>query len=932
MENDHRQTASNAAESASRPIAPRIALGLSAISFCFGALGMAGWIFDEPRWRSFLAMSSEMKSNAALGLMALGLALGLRVEKAVAPLIRTLSHLFAGLAGVIGALTLLEYGLDASFGLDEMLFRDVSTVGTSHPGRMSPPSALSFCLAALGILFLGYETRKGVRPAQWLGLATAFVPAYILLSYAYGNMSVLGFGSHRSYMAVPTAAAFISVAVGILLDAPRRGVMQTLTTRTPASRVLRWLLLACLLVPPALGWFVLTFLEGRQNPPEFSVSTTVMLCSVILAALAWFNTARLNRAEGALQQTEEELRDFVENASVAMHWVCADGIILWANKTELELLGYSREEYVGHPIAKFHADEPVIQDILGRLTKDEALNNYEARLCCKDGSIRHVLINSNVLRKNGKLVHTRCFTRDITERKAREEALRESKVRLDFTLEAARVGDWDLDLVTDCARRSLRHDQAFGYAEPVAEWGFEKFLAHVHPEDREEVARNFGCAVADQKEWHFECRVIWPDGGVHWIEAHGNVFRSEDGQPRNMLGIVSDITVRKNGEEALRAAKQDAEMANAAKDRFLAVLSHELRTPLTPVLMTVSAMEHDPELSAEVREDLAMMKRNIELETKLIDDLLDVTRITSGKLPLQIEPVDLNEAVGHVCKICRSELQGRTIRVQTLLGPDAGMVAADSARLQQVLWNVLRNAIKFTPDGGVVEVATARLSDERCEVRVRDSGIGIPPEVLPRIFQAFEQGESTITRKFGGLGLGLAICKGIVDLHGGSIRAESGGDGQGTTFFIELPAARAATPAKPEGCTADPQTATALRVLLVEDHADTGQVLSRLLRIAGYAITLARDVASARAAVQSATFDLVVSDLGLPDGSGLDVIREVRAHQSIPGIAMSGYGTEEDMRRSYEAGFSEHLVKPVNLDKLKAAIRRVGENRGGQTP
>jgi signal transduction histidine kinase/ActR/RegA family two-component response regulator len=402
-----------------------------------------------------------------------------------------------------------------------------------------------------------------------------------------------------------------------------------------------------------------------------------------------------------------------------------------------------------------------------------------------------------------------------------------------------------------------------------------------------------------------------------------------DGTVEAVAGSTRDITDRKRTEAALIEARQAAEAANQTKDRFLAVLSHELRSPLTPMLMAVAALEHDPDLRPAVREHLAMIKRNIQLETKLIDDLLDLSRITSGKVELDIEPVDLNETVRHVCGSCRSQMREKGIHLQTELYDAAALIAADSVRLQQVLWNVLVNAIKFTPENGTIRLSTARRVGGQWEVRVQDSGLGISVEALPRIFDAFEQGGVKVTRQFGGLGLGLAISKSLVELHRGSIRAESAGLGQGSTFIVELPGVETDTMDKaPHFAPAENGKQSKMRLLLVEDHRDTARIISRLLRSAGFSVTTATDVASASAAADGEPFDLLVSDLGLPDGDGYELMRRIRAIRSMPGIAMSGYGMHEDRRRSHEAGFSEHLVKPIDLPQLISAIRRVTDNRG----
>jgi PAS domain S-box-containing protein len=403
-----------------------------------------------------------------------------------------------------------------------------------------------------------------------------------------------------------------------------------------------------------------------------------------------------------------------------------------------------------------------------------------------------------------------------------------------------------------------------------------------------------------------------------WLEVHVSP------SPEMLSIYLRDVTERKHAEASLRQAKEAAEAANQSKDRFLAVLSHELRTPLTPVLMTVAALEVDPELRPDVREDLTMIRRNVELETKLIDDLLDISRIISGKLRLRLQPLDLNDAVRQVCGICRSQVLEKGIRLHCELKESVGSVNADPARLQQVLWNVFKNAAKFTPEGGSIYVTTSRLESDRLQVQVRDTGIGIERETLPRIFDAFEQGDGGITRQFGGLGLGLAISKALVELHHGNIRAESPGPSGGATFTIELPVAEPTQADASSRRLVDPAgEARPWRLLIVEDHADTARTLGRLLRAAGYMVKIAHDAASALELAATEEFDLVVSDLGLPDATGHELMQRLRERHAIKGIAMSGYGMEEDTRRSQAAGFSEHLVKPVTVPQLREAIRRV---------
>jgi CheY-like chemotaxis protein/anti-sigma regulatory factor (Ser/Thr protein kinase) len=365
-----------------------------------------------------------------------------------------------------------------------------------------------------------------------------------------------------------------------------------------------------------------------------------------------------------------------------------------------------------------------------------------------------------------------------------------------------------------------------------------------------------------------------------------------------------------------------AEKASQAKDEFLAVLSHELRTPLTPVLAAASyVIGNAAELSREeILEEIGTIRRNVLLEAQLIDDLLDLTRISRGKIELRFEAVDVHAAIEQAIEICREDIINKGLVISSQLRAKDHWVWADPTRIRQVFWNLLTNAVKFTPEGGRIVVRTASAA-EGLLVEVTDTGLGIEPELAGRIFNAFEQGERTVTRQFGGLGLGLAITRTLVTMHQGSIAVQSEGRGAGSTFCIKLPilpnfaAPSTATSAAP------PITATSRRILLVDDHPDTRRVLARLLARLGHRVETAGDMASAMALVNTVQFDVLISDIGLPDGSGTDLMRAVHKRQPrLRGIALSGFGMEEDTRRSTEAGFEIHLNKPVDFAILQEAL------------
>jgi signal transduction histidine kinase/CheY-like chemotaxis protein len=394
--------------------------------------------------------------------------------------------------------------------------------------------------------------------------------------------------------------------------------------------------------------------------------------------------------------------------------------------------------------------------------------------------------------------------------------------------------------------------------------------------------------------------------------------------------MVAEVALR-NVNDQLRAATLEAERANHAKDHFLAVLSHELRTPLTPVLIAAAVLREDQRLPLDVREQLGMIERNVGLEARIIDDLLDVTKISNGKLHLRSELCDAHSLIGLAIDIVRDEASEKGISIERIFTSLHSGLMADPARFQQIVWNLLRNAVKFTPRGGKISVRT---DDEKTtdagtwfRIEVTDSGIGINSPDLEKIFLPFDQGAQTGIHRYGGVGLGLTIARSVVSLHGGQINAKSPGKDRGATFVVRLPGAvepppgvaHAIVPALTDiGPPAE--KFPPLRLLLVEDHLPTLKTLSHLLKHDGHHVVTATNLTEALAATAVNTFDLVISDLGLPDGSGNELMEKLRSAYGLSGIALSGYGMEEDLVRSRAAGFVTHLVKPVAIADLRRAL------------
>lgn len=403
---------------------------------------------------------------------------------------------------------------------------------------------------------------------------------------------------------------------------------------------------------------------------------------------------------------------------------------------------------------------------------------------------------------------------------------------------------------------------------------------------------------------------------------------------RNRQRQVRDLIVEREAVLArITRAREEAEEANRAKDHFLAMLSHELRTPLAPVLMTITALQTDSSLSDEMQTDLETLRRNVELEALLIDDLLDLTRISHGKLQLHTDVVDVHAAIERALAISASEFEDKGISVLKDLTAALHRSFADPARLEQVFWNIIKNAVKFTSPGGELRISTRNRGElEDIVIEFTDTGVGIEPDLLPCVFDAFEQGSRTVTNRYGGLGLGLAICKRVIDMHGGEISAQSEGLNRGATFTVVLKAIATSLPEKPAR-PVPPATATEpADILLVEDHIDTAHIMRRMLQRSGYRVVHAPDIARAKKLASEQRFDLIISDLGLPDGNGIDLMKQLRSSHAIEGIALSGFGMEADVAAAKQAGFIEHLTKPVEWDRLQNAVERLLARRRALAP
>lgn len=644
--------------------------------------------------------------------------------------------------------------------------------------------------------------------------------------------------------------------------------------------------------------------------------------------------AELRSVQTELRNALQRLTFHVENSPLAViEWDHNFQISRWSGEAE-RIFGWQAQEVIGRNFAdwKFvhEADKAYVQARAETLTNGSTqrviLHN---RNYTKSGEVVHCeWYNSALVDRDGRLVSILSLALDVSDRVRIQTELRESEARYRALAEAIPQLVW----VTTAAGQNEYVNQQFcdfvGLTQ--AQLSNSNWLEIIHPEDRDRTRDRWFDCVASGDFYEIEYRFRRFDGTYRWFLGQGVPFRDEAGQVVKWFGTCTDIDAQKQMEaDRLRliaeeqAAREAAEQANRIKDEFLAVVSHELRTPLNPILGWSKLLKSGKLTPDRAAEALSTIERNAQQQAQLIDDLLDVSRILRNKLTLTVEPVDLTMIVTDALETVRLAAEAKSIDLQAALQSNLATVMGDTGRLQQIVWNLLSNAVKFTPDGGRIRVQLDQI-DSQARLQVIDSGKGIAPQFLPHLFEAFRQEDNTTTRQFGGLGLGLSIVQQLVQLHGGTVTAESPGLGQGATFTVRLPIA----PQHRIGTAAaiDPATINLsnVRILVVDDVQDSREFVAFVLEQAGAIVTTASSAASALEQLIEVDPDLMISDVGMPQMNGYELIRQIRRSfdqfQATPAIALSAYATEEDQQQALEAGFDRHLAKPITPAALLQSV------------
>jgi len=627
-----------------------------------------------------------------------------------------------------------------------------------------------------------------------------------------------------------------------------------------------------------------------------------------------------------LRQARDELQRMaaiVESSTDAIISKTLDGHITGWNGAAQAMFGYSADEIIGQPVQRLIPPAHEIDEmrILADLAHGQTVPAFDTMRLAKDGSLVAVSITISPIRDaSGRIVGGSKIARDVSRQRRAEAALHDSETRLRFALDAAQIGEWDLDLASGQISRSAQHDACFGHAQPLPQWSSAQMLAQVHADDRDEISQSLQLACRQRSDWHAECRVLWPDGSVHWLSLHGGMRCGAD-RSAHLLGIVADVTAQRLATDTrLRAQQLETENrqiqeSNRLKSLFLANMSHELRTPLNAIigfadLLHAGAVPIDSPKHHLFLGHIGSSGRHL---LQLINDVLDLSKVESGKFEFFPEALDLGQLCGEVCSVLMASAQRKQLSLQIDIDTALGSLTLDPARLKQVLFNYLSNALKFTPEGGSVVLRARAAGQHHVRIEVEDDGIGIAADDLNRLFTEFQQLDSGYDKRHQGTGLGLALTRRLVEAQGGTVGVRST-VGQGSTFHLVLP--RHATDTAPIALLNQ-------RLLVIEHNVAVRARLVSSMTDAGYQVDSAATAAEAERQSGLLSYDAITLDLALPDRAGLETLAKIRSGGPSHDSPVVGVTLPSSNGQSTGFAIANVLSKPIRTDEVVAAMARL---------
>src|SRR5215213_5968494 len=972
-----------------------VSIGLAAFAFAIGAAALLGWILDNEYLKRIHPALVTMKANTAVCLMLVAVSVLLVNDRSPSQIKRGVTWLFATIVGLIGLITLSEHLFGWNTGLDQLLFYESQAeAGLSFPGRMGVAASLNFFF--LGIALLCLYARRWFRVSNISVLLVITVTFLVFLYYFYGIEQLQPFEQYFT-IALHTVIAFLSLCAATLLARPERGFPATLLGNSPGAVVARRMLPAFLVVI-LLGWIRTLTRSAGWFSSGFATAFFVVAVLLLLAVLIWLTALSLNRtdrerrvAELALRDSKARLTALLEQLPVGIGLTNREGRFLIRNSLLNNFVGDQLSSRDPMFAARWRAwdDEGRPLDP-SEWPSARALRGQSVSPGCEmlytgaDGKQIWTRVLSVPFRDQAdELSGVIVVVQDIDEQRRAENRL-EVLVRVSELIRTIR-DPYELSYAvaetvgthlkvrrclfneTDVERDvEIVHRDYTDGAESVA--GEHRISEYSSITTREmqlgKTVVNYDSKTDPRTAAEYE-RIYDPNGERAYVAVPlmregqwvASLWASDD-QPRqwakeelSLLQTVAERTwtaIEKLRAEAERErllmsvqeARDAAEKANQLKDEFLATLSHELRNPLNGILGYSELLLRMPEIEESQR--LVQMgealRRNAQSQSQLINDLLDLSRLQRGKISLNQETVSLPAIIDNAVETVRADAAAKGIEIRTNVGDQLLLVEGDRLRLQQIAWNLLNNAVKFTPAGGSIEIALSKENDSAVFV-VTDTGQGIDASFLPHVFEMFRQADGSNRRRHGGLGIGLALVHQLVQLHGGTISAESDGPNKGARFTVRLPLLRETTglgsPVVASSGAVQLNVFAQTNFLILDDSEDTIAMLEKLLKVAGANVVSATNGADALRLAAENEFDVILSDISMPEMDGFEFLQRLRkidGRQDVPVVAITGFGRSADIARARAAGFYSHLTKPLNLQVLTEVLQQLAKEKDGLGP
>ena len=970
-----------------------VSIGLAVFAFCIGGAALLGWILNNDYLKRIHPALVTMKANTAVCLMLVAVCAILLNDRSPSLLKRGITQLFALIVGLVGLITLTEHLFGWDPGLDQLLFHESWVeAGPSFPGRMGVAASLNFFFLGVAIALLDARARRWFRVSNIAVILVVTVTVLVFLYYFYGIERIEPIAQHFT-IALHTVVAFLSLCTAILLTRPERGMVAMLLGNSPGAVVARRMLPAFLVVT-LLGWIRTITRDSGWFSGNFTTAAFVVAVLVLLAVLIGLTALSLNRtdrerrvAELALRDSEARLTALLEQLPVGIGLTDREGQFLIRNSLLNNFVGDRLSSLDPVFAARWRAwDEegrpldPAEWPSARALRGESVSPGCEMLYTGADGKQIWTRVLSVPFRDEAdELSGVIVVVQDIDEQRRAENRLdilvRVSELirtiqdpnELSYAV-AETVGSHlgvrrclfnETDIERDV--EIVHRDYTDGVESVAGEHRISDYSSITTREMQlGNTVVNYDSKI-DPRTAAGYARIYEPNGERAYVAVPlmregkwvASLWASDD-QPRqwtreelSLLQTVAERTwtaiekLRAEAErerllERVQEARDAAEKANQLKDEFLATLSHELRNPLNVILgysellLRMREIEQSPRL-AQMGEAL---RRNAQSQSQLINDLLDLSRLQRGKISLNQETVSLPAIIDNAVETVRADAAAKGIDIRVNVGDQLLLVEGDRLRLQQIAWNILNNAVKFTPAGGSIEIAL-RNENESAVFIVTDTGQGIDSSFLPHVFEMFRQADGSNRRRHGGLGIGLALVHQLVQLHGGTISAESDGPNKGARFTVRLPVLREAAslgmPVVASSGAAGMNVFAQTNFLIVDDSEDTITMLEELLKVAGANVMSATNGADALRIAAENEFDVILSDISMPEMDGFEFLqrlRKIEGRQDVPVIAITGFGRNADIARARAAGFYSHLTKPLNLQILTDVLQQIAKEKG----